>query len=98
MTEPARDLLTAFDTLAPVDQQQVAAEILRRTAATGDLPEATLHELADELFRAYDAERQPTLLTEAQRQELERRVAEDDAAPKDVIPWEQVKTQALARL
>ncbi len=39
-----------------------------------------------------------SLLTEAQRQELERRAAADDAFPDDVIPWEQVKAQTLARL
>jgi len=32
-------------------------------------------------------------MTESQRQELERRLAEDDAAPGDVIPWERVKAQ-----
>ena len=26
------------------------------------------------------------------------RVAEDDASPDDVVPWEQVKAQTLARL
>jgi len=30
MTQTARDVLTAFDGLPPTDQQQVAAEILRR--------------------------------------------------------------------
>ena len=34
--------------LAPAEQQQVAAEILRRTAGTGELPEAALDELAAE--------------------------------------------------
>ena len=38
------------------------------------------------------------LLSENQREELERRAAEDDAAPDDVIPWEQVKAAALGRL
>ena len=56
MTANARDLLAAFDALDPAEQQQVAAEILRRTAGTGDLPEATLDALAAELFRVYDAE------------------------------------------
>jgi putative addiction module component (TIGR02574 family) len=37
-------------------------------------------------------------LTEAQIQELERRLADDDANPEDVIPWETVKAEALARL
>lgn len=38
------------------------------------------------------------VLTDAQRRELERRIAEDDANPDDVIPWEQVKAQTLSRL
>lgn len=38
------------------------------------------------------------LLSEAQHRELERRVAEDDANPADVVPWEQVKAQTLSRL
>ena len=36
-------------------------------------------------------------LTEAQRQELERRLAAHTASPEDVVPWEEVKAQALAR-
>jgi hypothetical protein len=56
MTTTARDVLTAFDALPPREQQQVAAEILRRSAGPGDLPEAALDELAAELFRGYDAE------------------------------------------
>lgn len=44
------------------------------------------------------AEAVPPLLTEAQRRELERRVAEDDANPEDVVPWEQVKAQTLSRI
>jgi putative addiction module component (TIGR02574 family) len=38
------------------------------------------------------------LLTDTQRNELRLRVAEDDASPEDVVPWEQVKALALARL
>jgi hypothetical protein len=56
MTATARNLLAAFDALTPDEQQQVAAEILRRTAGAGDLPEAALDELAADLFRSYDAE------------------------------------------
>ncbi len=55
MTEAARELLDAFDALSPADREQVALEILRRTTG-GDLPDAALDELADELFRSYDAE------------------------------------------
>jgi hypothetical protein len=56
MTDTARELLTTFDALSPADQQQVAAGILRRTARYDDLPEAALHQLADELFRSHDAD------------------------------------------
>lgn len=38
------------------------------------------------------------LLSEPQKAELRKRVAEDDANPNDVIPWEQVKAETLARL
>jgi putative addiction module component (TIGR02574 family) len=44
-------------------------------------------------------ESQPCLpITDLQRQELNRRVAEDDASPEDAIPWEQVKAHILGRL
>lgn len=33
-------------------------------------------------------------LTEAQRQELERRADDDDVNPGDTVPWEQVKAEA----
>ncbi len=56
MTKAAHELLMAFDVLSPGEQHQVAVEILRRAAASDDLPEAALHELANELFRGYDAE------------------------------------------
>jgi hypothetical protein len=56
MISTPHDLLAAFDALPPKDQQQVAAEILRRNWPDGDLTDAALDEIADELFRAYDAE------------------------------------------
>jgi putative addiction module component (TIGR02574 family) len=37
-------------------------------------------------------------LTDELRRELDRRVAEHEANPDDVIPWEQVLAEALARL
>jgi hypothetical protein len=51
MTEVTRELPAVFDALSPMDQQQVTAEILRRAAGSGELPEVALHELADELCR-----------------------------------------------
>ena len=37
-------------------------------------------------------------LTEEQKAELDRRLAEDEAEPDDVVSWEEVKAQALARI
>lgn len=57
MSTTAQVLLEAFDALPPSVQHEVAVAILRRTAAAAqDIPETALHELADDLFQAYDAE------------------------------------------
>lgn len=53
--------------------------------------------LVDELLDANFIERTAGPLTPAQADELDRRIAEDDANPDDVIPWEQVKSEARAR-
>jgi len=45
---------------------------------------------------AADVERAP--LTEAQRLEVDRRLAAHRANPQAAIPWEQVEAEALARL
>jgi putative addiction module component (TIGR02574 family) len=45
---------------------------------------------------AADVERAP--LTEAQRQEVDRRLAAHRANPHAAIPWEQVEAEALDRL
>jgi putative addiction module component (TIGR02574 family) len=44
---------------------------------------------------AQELEREP--VTSAQRQELERRLADSIARPDAVTPWEEVKARALAR-
>jgi putative addiction module component (TIGR02574 family) len=54
--------------------------------------------LVQELWDSIAAEGPPPPLSDAKRRELERRVAEDDAHPDDVIPWEQVKARTAARL
>jgi len=43
-----------------------------------------------------DAERFP--LSESQRAELDRRVADDDAFPDDVVPWDEVMASVRACL
>jgi putative addiction module component (TIGR02574 family) len=53
--------------------------------------------LAQEIWDsvAEELEREP--LTLAQRQELDRRLADSIARPDAVTPWEEVKARALAR-
>ena len=38
------------------------------------------------------------VVTDAQRAELDRRLAATDAAPQNLIPWEEVKAKTLAKL
>ena len=38
-----------------------------------------------------------TGLTEEQKAEIDRRLADDDAAPGDVVSWDEVKAEALKR-
>lgn len=37
-------------------------------------------------------------LTEAQKTELDRRIADHESNPDDVVSWEQVKAEALHRI
>jgi len=53
--------------------------------------------LANAIWESIANESHAPLLTEAQRTELQRRLADHTANPQDVIPWEQVKAEALAR-
>ena len=54
--------------------------------------------LVQEIWDTLAAESVPPRINEARRQELARRVAEDDAAPYDAVPWEVVKARTLGRL
>jgi putative addiction module component (TIGR02574 family) len=53
--------------------------------------------LAHEIWDSVAAEVERAPLTEAQLRELERRLADHQANPGDVVPWEQIKAEALAR-
>jgi len=55
-------------------------------------------ELVEAVWDGIAAEQPIPELTEAQKQELDRRLAEHEANPDDVIPWEEVKAQLEARL
>jgi putative addiction module component (TIGR02574 family) len=53
--------------------------------------------LATAIWDSIAAEPHPPLLTEAQRLELACRLDDHVANPNDVVPWEQVKAEALTR-
>ena len=54
--------------------------------------------LVEEIWASICADSASFPLTEAQRAELDRRVADDEAFPDDVIPWEDIKASLRARL
>jgi putative addiction module component (TIGR02574 family) len=43
-------------------------------------------------------EASPALLTPAQGEELNRRLAQDETSPNDVVAWETVKAETLSQL
>ena len=55
-------------------------------------------ELVQDIWDSIAQEEAPSMLTKRQTEELLRRIEEDDATPDDVIPWEQVKAEARARI
>ena len=54
--------------------------------------------LVQEIWDSIAAEVECAPLTEAQRHEIDRRLAAHRANPGSAIPWEQVEVAALARL
>lgn len=54
--------------------------------------------LVEEIWASICADDMAFPLTDAQRAELDRRVADDDAFPDDVVPWAEVKASVQSRL
>ncbi len=54
--------------------------------------------LVEDLWDSIAEDSAATSLTDAQRAELERRLADHEANPNDVVPWEDVKASITARL
>ena len=54
--------------------------------------------LVEEIWATICADAKAFPLTDAQRAELDRRVADDDAFPGDVVPWDEVKASVRSRL
>ncbi|MFL5328866.1 MAG: addiction module protein [Gemmataceae bacterium] len=53
--------------------------------------------VADAIWDSVAREAEAATLSEAQRAELERRLADSIARPDAVTPWEVIKARALAR-
>ncbi|MBI2806993.1 MAG: addiction module protein [Planctomycetes bacterium] len=53
--------------------------------------------LAQEILDSVVADQPTPCLSDAKRQELKRRLAEHAANPHDVVPWEQIEAEAVAR-
>lgn len=54
--------------------------------------------LVEEIWATICADAKAFPLSDAQRAELDRRVADDDAFPDDVMPWDEVKASVRSRL
>ena len=54
--------------------------------------------LVEELCDSIATDSSAVPLTEAQRAELDRRIAEHEATPDDVVPWDEIKTSITERL
>ncbi len=54
--------------------------------------------LVEEIWGTICADAKTFPLSDAQRAELDRRVADNDAFPADLVPWDEVKATVRARL
>jgi putative addiction module component (TIGR02574 family) len=54
-------------------------------------------QLVQEIWDSISLEAEQLPLTEAKRNELDRRLASLEANPTNVVPWEEVEARALAR-
>ena len=54
--------------------------------------------LVEEIWASICADAEVFPLTQSQRAELDRRIADDDDFPDDVVPWDEVRASVRARL
>ena len=73
-----------------VNKAALLAEILR-------LPDNERAELVDEIIESLPAGEDDFVLTEEQKAELDRRLAEHERDPSRAIPWEVVRDRLRAR-
>ena len=72
--------------------------ITAKSLGVDRLPVEDRMALAEELWESVVADGGPLLLSDAQRDELDRRIAEHETTLDDVVPWSEVKEKALASL
>ena len=72
--------------------------ITMKSLGIDQLPREARLELVQALWDSIAGEPASPASTEPQRAELLQRIAEDDAAPDDVVGWDQVQADAHARL
>jgi putative addiction module component (TIGR02574 family) len=53
--------------------------------------------LVEELWDSIAADSSAVPLTQTQRDELDRRIADHEINPDDVVPWEEIKTSITER-
>jgi len=53
--------------------------------------------LVEEIWASICVDSKAFPLTDMQRAELDRRIADDDAFPDDVVPWDEIKASARSR-
>ncbi len=54
-------------------------------------------ELVQAIWDSIASEAPPSFISDALRKELDARLSAHAADPTDVVPWEQIKSEALAR-
>jgi putative addiction module component (TIGR02574 family) len=83
--------------------QQALAEVQKLPASEQDAIARLILEKLDCIARAQEildsiaAPPEPLPLTEAQKQEFDRRLAELDANPNNVLTWEEIKARILGQ-
>lgn len=53
--------------------------------------------LVEEIWDSIAVDSAEVPLTQSQRAELDRRIAEHDASPDDVVPWEEIRASITER-
>jgi putative addiction module component (TIGR02574 family) len=80
----------------PEDQRGIQMDFSSTLAAVNSLSVDQRIQLLEAVWDGIAAEQPIPNLTEAQKQELERRVAAYRAAPNEVSTWDEVKARALS--